>query len=154
MEEIKTEEEIVKIDPDQFEKDMLQRQATQSDPMEYAAMIHKLYVPVFRERVDKLSARARARVLKSIVELNLSDKEYKHTSEEFDTVLMGQTLCEAKFVLSMNAMSGGLEQLEQAANSKIELTSEDIEKLGLTNVMTCGKIDTANENNKTEELNG
>jgi hypothetical protein len=153
-----------KVDPAEVEKKMIEQQSVPTDPTEYAAMMYKLYVPVFRDRVDKLSSRAKTRVLKSMIEMNLGDKVYKHTQDELETVMIGQALFEAKFVLSMESYNSSMKTILEAADNQMQLSTEDIEKLGLTEIMGKEKLtDTENsvilneankQETKPEELNG
>ena len=130
-----TEQE--KADGKALEEAMLKAaQERASDPADMAAMAYQMYVPAYKQFVSKLSTRGMRRVLNTLILYPYEMDDIKSANEtEKQLIGLCNYLIEAKFIMTMDAMNKGLEQLHEAAEK--ELTAEEEaevkKELGITN---------------------
>lgn len=95
------------------------------NPNEMASTLRVLYLPKFNVGVDKLSSKAKGRILKRLMSYPLEDKDYKpQTQLEADIFAVGDRLLEAKFLLVM-ARYGGLIE-DEYKDGNIDFTNEGV----------------------------
>ena len=109
-------EDTPKIDARQLELDMIaEAQNRAQDPAETAAMVYTMYRAQYLARVNKLSGRAKNRVLNMLVQYPLNGENIKFTSDlEKEVYFLADSMIQAKFVLMMETYKNGAEQLVTA----------------------------------------
>ena len=110
----------------QLEQEMLDEAAKRAqDPTEVAATIYHMYLPKFKAGMKKLGVKARDRVWMHILEYPLNDKPHDPPTQlEKELFYLGHSLMEAKWVMVVDTVRSGLQQLHDKAESP--LTEEEM----------------------------
>ena len=120
-------EPVEEFDSKAIEEELLAKaEANAEDPMQQASAMFGLYMPKFKQGVDKLSSRAKSRVLKALIEYPLNEKAYQHSSHhEKEMVAIGDAVLQAKFLMVLTTMHSSPE-LDKAMDPNIDLTDEEV----------------------------
>lgn len=117
-------------DPREVERQMIEdAQNRAQDPAETAAMVYTMYRAQYLARVDKLSGRAKSRVLNMLVQYPLNGENIKFTSDlEKEVYFLADSMIQSKFVLMLGIYKEGAEQLMEAQDEFV-FNQEEISKL-------------------------
>lgn len=139
MSEVKEAEQYIEINPAEVEAQLVaEAQNRHMDPMEMASQMYGMYVPHYKNAVDKLSVRATRRILNFLVLYPFEQADVKAATEEEQQLMqLCNSLIEAKFVMTMAAYNENAQKVYEAQNTP--LTSEEeaevvkeFKKAGLT----------------------
>lgn len=126
-EEVK-QEEIQKVDPKQVERELLEEMKRRSeDPIEQAGMVYTTYLPEFLKRVRQLSARGRARVLESLVQYPLAQKQVSLPNQlEKEVFYFADSMLQAKFIMMQATYLEAQQELMAAAETTTEYENKEV----------------------------
>lgn len=97
------------------------------EPQEMAAMLFTLYLPKFKQLVDKLPNRAIRRLLNALVETPLNDEPYQFQTEaEKNAFYIGDRLLQSKYIMIMDTFA---KQIPTNTNEKenTNVTEQEIQ---------------------------
>lgn len=108
-----------------LEEEKLDKTKLINGPEDVYAQYFYIYGQMFRNYVDKLSAKASKRALKALIEYPLNEKDYMHTSEaEKNVILIGDKLLQAKQMMIIHVLSEQFKKEQQAKENQDGKTND------------------------------
>lgn len=131
--------------PEEIEQLMIDQKLKERElikPEDYAAGLWKIYWPLYKNSVKKLSRRQMSRILQAIVEVPLNKKAFKLMDKDEQTIYaVAMELINAKFQMLAHREMQAVEEaqakeleMEAAAKAAAEATPVAEESKGETNV--------------------
>ena len=129
-----TEEQLQHLDVKQEEDKLLQEaEARANDPLAAASLGYGLYSTKFKQGVEFLSSRGAKRLLKALVDKDLTDGTYKLNKTEQMMLELGNYALECKFLMMMQTYNEARDLLQKAADPNVELTEQEKKDLEIIN---------------------
>jgi hypothetical protein len=128
------EQQLQQLDVKVEEEKLLQEaEARANDPLATASLGYGLYSTKFRQGVDFLSSRGAKRLLKALVDKDLTDAAYKLNKTEKMLLELGNYALECKFLMMMQTYNEARDLLQKAADPNVELTEQEKKDLEIIN---------------------
>jgi hypothetical protein len=124
--------QLDQISPEEIEREMTERALEAAkDPMESAAMGFSLYSHKFKVGVDQLSARGAKRLLKALMDKDLSNKKYNLQGLERTLFEIGNFALECKFLMILNTYNEARDLLNKSADPNYVLTEDEQKSINI-----------------------
>lgn len=128
MNEVIIEEVEQEIRPEQIEmKDRGEARSETMTPLEACTMMLKMYTPRYNQLVDKLTVFQAREMLKALPVFPLEAEKYNPKNEIARKAFsIGLQLVEARFTLTLEALSNNLKSVPKVEETVVENTEENV----------------------------